>query len=344
MNSPTSDRYTLIGANGSPYSMKMRSILRYRHLPFNWVLRTTRNNALVEDVKPALIPVLRLPDDYSAHVDSTKLAYLLEDRHPDHRSIIPSDPVQAFFSHLIEDMADEWLTKCMFHYRWMYSADIKYAMQWIIDDRYPDANNEEREAQMKTFASRQIGRMPLVGCTSGNTTSVERSYHRILEILEGEVNQHRYIFGCRPALADFGLFGQLTILATDPTPQKIMRDKAQRTESWLRLLDDASGISGEWAPQDALTPVAKSLLTLAGEVYLPFLQANSDALDNNKDSFSLSILGSSYEQGTFKYQAKCLQELKSRFKALSPVNKERASPILADAGCLTFLSQESDIL
>ncbi|MEH6402821.1 MAG: glutathione S-transferase N-terminal domain-containing protein [Sneathiella sp.] len=342
MNNPTTGRYKLIGANGSPYSMKMRSILRYRHLPHDWILRTTRNDALFEDVRPALIPILKLPEDNSAHVDSTKLAYLLEERHPATRSIIPSDPVQAFFSHLIEDMADEWLTKCMFHYRWMYEADIKYAMQWIIDDRYPDANDTEREELMKAFATRQIQRMPLVGCTEKNTIAVERSYHRILEILEGEVNSHQYLFGSRPALADFGLFGQLKTLATDPTPQGIMREKAQRTESWVRLLDDASGITGEWADDNTLTSAAKSLLVFAGDVYLPFLQANNNAQQKGQETFSLSLLGSEYEQGTFKYQAKCLQDLKARYKALAPSDKERADPILKDAGCFKILSHESD--
>jgi len=343
MKNLTSDRYELIGANGSPYSMKMRSILRYRHLSHNWIMRTTRNDALSEGVRPALIPILRFPKDKSAHVDSTKLAYLLEDRHPDNRSIIPNDPVQAFFSHLIEDMADEWLTKCMFHYRWMYDADIQYAMQWIIDDRNPDADDAEREELMKAFATRQISRMPLVGCTKGNTPTVERSYHRILEILEGEVNQHRYLFGSRPALADFGLFGQLKTLATDPTPQSIMRSKAQRTESWVRFLDDASGITGEWIEKDTLMPAAKSLLAFAGDVYLPFLQANKNALIMGRDTFSLSLLGSNYEQSTFKYQAKCLQVLKEQYNALAPSDKERADPILKNAGCLEVLSHESDL-
>ncbi|MBL4907230.1 MAG: glutathione S-transferase [Sneathiella sp.] len=338
MSSQSTKPYTLIGTNGSPYSMKMRAILRYRRLPFKWVIRTTRNSSLIDHVKPALIPVLMLPEDNSTMIDSTPLAYFLEERHPDDRSIIPEDPSHAFLSHLIEDMGDEWLTKSMFHYRWMYEADIKYATQWIIDEKYPDATDEERKAHMHAFSDRQIGRMPLVGCTEENRPTVENSYHRILNILEGHVDQHRYLFGSRPSLGDFGLFGQLCTLATDPTPLAIMREEAQRTESWIRILEDASGIEGEWLSGETLNPATIGLLNFAGEVYLPFLQANADAFDAGKENFSLNLLGHPYTQKTFKYQIKCLSDLRSRYASLPPESKNRADQYLRETGCLEFFT------
>src|SRR5205807_1580274 len=78
--------------------------------------------------------------------------------------------------------------------------------------------------------------------------------------------------------AAFSWFGQLSELATDPTPMRIMRQIAPFTDHWLRRLDDASGVEGEWYPREqALSGMAEELLAIAGELYLPFLVANAEA-------------------------------------------------------------------
>lgn len=332
------DRYRLIGTLGSPYSRKLRAIMRYRRLPHDWVLRTERNREALAHLRPNLVPILQFPGDGGARNDSTPLAYELEQRH-DTRSIIPDDPCNAFLSHLIEDMGDEWLTKIMFHYRWTYDADIDYASHWIADDAFPDQTGEKRHATARMFAERQIGRMPLVGCTPENAPLIEETYLRILNLLETHVGLHDYLFGSRPSLGDFGLFGQLVVLATDPTPMAIMRQRAQRTEDWLRQLDDASGIEGDWLPPEAPLPDATiGLLRLAGEVYLPFLTANATAAEEGAKSFSLEISGKPYSQGTFGYQVKCLVDLRQRFAALDGEPRRRAEQILADCGALSVLN------
>lgn len=338
MTGASDRRYRLIGSNGSPYSMKLRAIMRYRRLPFDWVLRTSLNEAEVADVKPRLVPVLRYPEDGSYHIDSTPTAYALEERHPGARSIVPDDPGHAFLSHLIEDMADEWCTKMMFHYRWARPADIRYSKYWIADDFFPAAKGEERDRMADLFADRQIGRMALVGCTPENAPLIEETYVRVLDLLEGHVGLHDYLFGSRPALADFGLFGQLRTLSQDPTPMAIMRERAQRVESWVRQLDDASGIDGAWLPADARLPAAVTgLLRMAGEVYLPFLAANADAAARGDETFSVDLLGRRYSQGTFKYQVKCLAELRHRFGVLGGAPLARTRAVLDEAGCLRYL-------
>lgn len=335
----SNNHYRVIGANGSPYSNKLRAILRYRRLAHTWELRTPRNQDEFSELRPKLVPLVFFPEDGSKHLDSTPLAYMMEERHPGERSIMPDDPGHAFLSHLIEDMADEWLTKAMFHYRWAYEADIDYASHWIADDGFPDSKGEEREEMAKMFAERQIGRMPLVGCTSENAPIIEQSYLHILSLLESHVGYFDYLFGSRPALADFGLFGQLCTLGTDPTPMALMRRHAQRTESWVRQLSDASGVEGEWLAADAELPGATlGLLRHAGEVYLPFLAANAAAMDKGDETFEVELLGRPYSQATFGYQVKCLAELRQRLADLSGEAGERTEAVLRETGCWEILS------
>ncbi len=70
---------------------------------------------------------------------------------------------RVFLASLIEDFADEWLTKAMFHYRWAYDADIQYASLRIADDCFPAQKGAARrsgkafrEAPDRTYAARGV--------------------------------------------------------------------------------------------------------------------------------------------------------------------------------------------
>jgi glutathione S-transferase len=330
--------YRILGGLGSPYSMKMRAILRYRRLPHVWVQLNDRNAYEIANVKPAIIPVMRFPDG-SEHNDSTPLLFELERRHPGERSIVPDDEGQAFLAFLLEDMADEWGTKMMFHYRWFRERDQKQMSSWLSFDRLAGQGVEKIASHAANFAARQIGRMALVGCTAANQPLIEETARRVLALLEAHVTEEPYLFGSRPSLADFGWMGQFSQLAVDPTPADLLRETAPFTFRWLAQLDDASGVEGEWRdPKAPLSPAVTGLLKMAGEVYFPFLLANAEAQARGKETFSFTALGHAYEQGTFKYQVKCLAELRSRFANLSAAAREHLAPVLRETGCLKVLS------
>lgn len=329
--------YRLIGGNASPYSQKLRAIMRYRRIPHIWVQRSPALQEQLRDVRPMLVPILEYPDG-TMRTDSTPLALDLEERHPDARLIQPDDPALAFLSHLIEDMADEWLTKCMFHYRFAYPEGQSYGPHWVIDDGRPELTTEDDfQAAREAFLARQTSRMAMVGCTPENAPVIEASYKRVLGILEGSVRRDGYLFGTRPSLADFGIFGQLKTLATDPTPMAIMRADAPHTEHWLRRLDDASGVEGKWRGLDALSPAVTEWLRMAGDTYLPFLLANSDAANADEQSFTLEINGQPYTQDVFRYQIKCLRWLQSHFAGLGAESQAAIRPLLAETGGLKAL-------
>ncbi len=328
--------YTIRGALGSPYSMKMRALMRYRRITHIWSYGSNLQQTAAEKGLPPVIPVIEYPDG-SFHNDSTPVLYDLEKRHTE-RSVIPPDPALAFIAHLLEDFADEWLTKAMFGYRWLEEVDQIQMSRWLSFDALKGGGLETSQGIAKSFRDRQVGRMAIVGCTRENFPLIEASTRRVMQALEDHVVNEHWFFGSRPSLAEFGIYGQFSQLGVDPNAQAMMRADYSYTYRWLLHVDDASGIDGEWGTHGAsIKPVVESLLAEAGRVYVPFLLANAQAAATGEKSFRIEVDDMPYEQGTFKYQLKCLADLRARFASLPSDAREQIDPILGAANCLEFL-------
>ena len=329
--------YRVIGIESSPYAVKVRSVMRYRHLPYRWVARMPQLFDETHEVRPPIMPVVQFPDG-EYRTDSTPVIRALETLHPDSRSVIPPDPGHAFLSDLIEDFADEWLTKSLFHYRFSRPADRLSGGGWVMDDAHPDLDHAALAARTEAFVERQVGRMPLVGCTPANAARLEASYLATLDALESHVATDRFLFGSRPSLADFGLYAQLSTLGNDPTPMLLMRERAPRTWHWVLRLGDASGVDGAWADADGgVPPVVAALLRLAGRWYLPFLTANARAIAAGADTVELELDGEPWVQPVFRYQAKCRDYLVRQYAALPAAVAGALDGELEASGCREHL-------
>ncbi len=320
----------LHGALGSPYSMKMRALLRYRRIPHLWVQDMAARQALFGAVKAPVIPLLQWPDGRVSN-DSTALTRELEAQHPG-RSVMHEDPCLAFLAFLIEDFADEWLTKAMFGYRWLGEADQQQMSRWLTFDSMAGAGAPAQESMAKAFRDRQVGRMGLVGCTAENFQLIEASTRAVLAALEANVSDGLFLFGSRPSEAEFALFGQLSQLGVDPTPQAMMRSDYPLAYRWLAHIDDLSGLDeGNWGPPG---PMVKPILQVIGEVYLPFLVANAAAVEAGAAELRFEAMGHSFVQPPFRYQAKCLASLRAAFTALGTDCGADIRPLLAATDCL----------
>jgi glutathione S-transferase len=327
-------RYDIYGALGSPYSMKVRAALRAKRLPHTWTGMTAEDRTRVmPNVKAQVIPVIRKPDGTWTN-DSTPFLLSLED---EGRALVPADPALRFVCLLIEDMADEWFMKAMFHYRWAYSEDAEWCANWLMYDSLPNAGRAGVEKMAATIRERQISRMALVGCTPATAPISEASWKRTCRILEDmATGPTRFLFGDRISLADLALYGQLKVMSVDPTPMAWLRADVPYLYRWLDLADDASGLDGEWlAPDAALaTGPVKALLAQAGDTYLPFLQANAGALQAGQETFEVTLEGRAYTQGVFKYQAKCLEALRADWKALGEDDREVIRALIGEGAAI----------
>ena len=329
----------LVGAYGSPYSRKMRAVLRYRRIPFRWILRGSREDVGIPPVPVQLIPVLVFPGQDggsdTAMIDSSPQIRRLEDLYSDRR-IIPPDPAMAFLDMLIEDYADEWMTKQMFHYRWSYAPDIAKAGKTLPLDQNPQTPAARLDKATRFISDRQIERLRVVGSNATTKSVIEDSYRRILGILDRHIQGRMFIMGERPGSADFGIFGQLSqLIGFDPTPAAIAVDAAPRVVSWVNRMEDLSWLEvtdSGWMTREcasALHPVLEEI----GRVYAPFLLANASALKSGAASVECEIDGKQWVQQPFPYQGKCLMWLREARGRLGDDDRRWVDSILQGTGC-----------
>jgi len=333
-------RLVLAGQYGSPYSLKMRAVLRYRRIPFRWVLRDSKWDDLPAAPVP-IIPVIVYPNEDGSHgeatVDSSPQIMRLEGEF-EGRSTVPTDPALAFIDMLIEDFGDEWVTKAMYHYRWAYADDIDKAGKLLPISRDLQMGSDQAQKMYDFITTRQITRRELVGSTELNQPIIEGSYERLLDIMQEQFATHDFMLGDRPGRGDFGIYGQFTQLVKwDPTSMAIAVRRAVKTLNWTDRMDDLSWlpVDGDdgWATLEDLPVATRKLLGEIGSTYAPFMVANAQALVSGADEMVCEINGQTYRQGPFAYQGKCLKWLRDDYAALSNTDRSRVDAALEGTGC-----------
>jgi glutathione S-transferase len=336
----------LVGATASPYTQKMVALLRYRRIPYavTWGAIETSCIALgVTPPKPALMPTFFFQDngETRAVVDSTPIIRRLEEMVPG-RSVLPTDPALAFIDYLIEDFADEWCTKYMFHYRWYPEADADNAGTMLPLGMDVSLPSDQLTQFKEMFTARQVGRLHVVGSNDTTAPVIDASYRRFLTAMEAHLGNQRYLLGNRPGAGDFAVHGQLTqLVGFDPTPRAIAHEVSPRTVAWVDKMADQGGLEpteDDWLSIEDQPDSLKDLLCEIGRVYAPAQLANAQAVQADEKSWECEIDGATWTQRTFPYQAKCLQWTNQQYRALGETDRPRVDALLQDTGIETMLA------
>ncbi len=346
----------LQGVHGSPYTRKMLAVLRYKRLPYRFIIGMPNMPAMpgsgadrgqLPVPKVPLLPTFYLPDaqgKLQAVTDSTPLIRRIEAAFPE-RSVIPADPVMAFLNYVIEDYADEWLTRCMFHYRWSYEADIGKAGTVLPLLQRVDLPDPVLAGFSKQFTERQIGRLHVVGSDATTAPVIEDSYVRFLDCMEAMLRTGQFVLGNRPSSADFGLMGQLTCLTHfDPTPMRICEARAPRTYAWVERAEDLCGYeitAADWCSPEDIADALLAFLREVARTHLPQMLANARAVAAGEKEFETEIDGKPWRQPSFPYQAKCLRWTREEFAQLSETDRGTARNILRQCGLLPLVEADT---
>jgi glutathione S-transferase len=328
------DGYRIFGAEMSPYSVKVRSYFRYKAIPHRWVLRNAASQAEYEKyAKMPIIPLVVTPD-WTAIQDSTPIIERLEKLYPV-PSIHPDDGVGNFISTLIEEFGDEWGNKWMFHYRWARDVDQISSAGRIARMRGPDAGEDKHAGFASQVRARMVDRVWFVGSNAVTAPQIEAGFVNVLGLLDAHLATRPYLFGGRPAFGDFGLWGQIYEMWTDPTAGAIIGGGAPYVLDWVQrmLWPKAEGDFEAWS---TLEPTLMPILTgHVGRQFMPWTCANEKALAEAREEFSVTLGDNNWTQKPQKYQARSLGMLRGKYAEVT--DKAALDPVLEAAGCLAGL-------
>ena len=368
-----SDSIKVFGNVGSPYTQKILSLLRYRNIPYSVSWGDVLQNLSFLDIEPPnpiLLPTMVFKNNDGSNnckTDTTPIIRYLEEIYKK-KSVIPPSPILSFLNYLLEDFADEWTTKYMFHYRWYFNEDAENAKKMLVLQHKINIDDKSMNQFANIIADRQINRLWVVGSNDDTAKLIDQSYKRYLLLMEKHLKDLPFMFGQRPSSSDFGLYGQLTqLVGFDPTPRNIAYKKSPRTVSWVNVMSDLSGlhdsggigeffgVNGEdidnenklnyfenndygWIDIDQIPLSLIELFKEVGKVYIPCLIANAKAYEKGDDVWETSIDGSIWKQKTFPYQVKCLNWIKDEFNKLSNEDKKSTLDLIAGSGCENILN------
>jgi glutathione S-transferase len=326
--------YRIIGAEMSPYSVKVRSYFRYKAIPHQWVLRNAESQAEFEKyAKVPIIPLVVTPEGTGIQ-DSTPIIDAMDKIYP-LPSVHPDDPIAKFISILIEEFGDEWGNKWMFHYRWTRDVDQISSAGRIARMRGANLEEHKHAALAAQVRARMVDRLWFVGSNAVTAPQIEAGFVDMLGMLDRHLATRPYLFGGRPAFGDFGLWGQIYEMWTDPTTGALIGGGAPHVLDWVHrmLWPKAEGAFETWP---SLAPTLMPILSdQVGRLFMPWTCANEKALTEQQEEFSVTLGDKAWSQKPQKYHARSLGMLRAKYAAVP--DKTALDPVLESAGCLAGL-------
>ena len=263
--------YRVHGMMQSYFTRKMTGYLDYKGIP--WVFR--RFPGMSPEAMavgyPGGVPVVETPAGEFMW-DSTAMIHHLELRFPD-PAVLPADPVQRFLCYVVEDAADEWLYRPAVGSRWYFAENAAvggFELARDISVRMP-VSCDQAHAAVGAHVRRSCAPLGVSADTIRHW--VDDVLRPWLRVLGTHLAQRPYLFGNRPSLADFALFGgNAAHFINDPLCRRwAEEDGPAVVQHTHRLLEPADQTFGAWDDPAAVPATLIAVLAELGTRYLPWV-------------------------------------------------------------------------
>ncbi len=302
-----SEPYSLYTMDNSPYSDKIRALLRYKRLPVVEHTETveTRFSVLQARTGKTMVPVVITPDDEALN-DSTRIAARIEELAPT-PPLVWQDPAMEALAMVLEDYADEWLVRIMLCSRWYHEADAAQNRAIIACGMTHGIYGMDFQRAAHEFPGPIIATIPRMGATPENAAGWYAMVPRILAATAAALTDSPFLTGGRPHLADFAFYGQLNQIRRDPTGYEWIQQGPEAVREWMNRLEQACN-PAEDAPEgepradiEALAPLVRE----AAQTYFRMAVANAVAIERGEREVHVELVESfDFEAPAARYNRK----------------------------------------
>lgn len=270
--------YILYGWHLSYFTGKAMCYLRYKQTPF--VQKPVNMLTLLWRIKnktgAAVMPVLVTPQGEWINDTSRIIDYI--EAHAPNPSVHPATPVQRFASYLMEAWGDEWWVPMAMHTRWTYPENFALFEREAGDALLPWWPGFAKKRAVKVVAKTLRGMLPAVGVRPSQLGVMDAWMAHMLDVLDRHFAEHRFLFGDRPMLGDFGLVGAMYgHLGRDPWPARELVGPRPHLRAWIQRMsapDHAQLPTGSQGllPNDQIAPTLLPVFQAISREFLPLLE------------------------------------------------------------------------
>jgi hypothetical protein len=204
----------------------------------------------------------------------------------------------------------------MFTLRWTFPKDGERAAAVFADTM---ATDEMPADQIRALAPARLrNQMHFLIGGEQNAPFFESEFKRVYGALDPHFAKHRYLFGPRPTLADFALWGQTKQMHDDPTPGSWMRRDHPHVAAWVERFTAGSYSEDAAAPGEWIDPAMLAELYRRIEfTYFPWVMGNRKAVSAGEKRLRFELDGFTIDFAAGGYLEKCFATVEARRASLS---------------------------